>query len=149
MNRRLYRLCYFSENRIPGDADQVVAEIRQILSMSRHNNAAAGISGALMFNSGCFVQILEGALPNVEETFELIQRDERHGAITVVALEPIESRSFEHWSMAFVGASLDDAEKFSGIVDPSSFNPSQMSADHLHELLCRLALEQEDRSELR
>ncbi|MCW1430291.1 BLUF domain-containing protein [Novosphingobium sp. JCM 18896] len=144
MELSLARLVYYSRNRIAGDA---LPEIDAILASSRRNNAGAGVTGALLFNMGCFGQILEGPRRAVEATFERIQRDERHGEVSLLDFQGIDERAFSNWSMAFVGSSKLDEDRFADIAGQSGFDPSRMSADSLFEILHSLALEEERRSD--
>ena len=140
MTEELHRLVYYSRNRI---SSEPAAEIQSILAASRRNNAAANVTGALIFNMGCFGQVLEGPRRAVEATFERIQRDPRHGDVSLLAFQPATERSFSNWSMAFVGAQTVDAERYAPVAEQSGFDPSRLSADHLYEALLRLALEEE------
>jgi hypothetical protein len=103
MSQGLHRLVYLSHNEMLGTPEEIAAEVQRILAVSRRRNFAAGITGALMFNAGCFAQVLEGRLAAVSETFERIQRDPRHSDVSVLEFEPISARSFPDWSMAYVG----------------------------------------------
>jgi hypothetical protein len=103
MSDETFSLAYFSRNAIDGTPPQVQAQIGQILESARRNNARCGVTGALIFSDGCFAQVLEGALPDVEAVFESIQCDPRHGDVTILHLHPVEQRSFGAWSMAFGG----------------------------------------------
>lgn len=143
MTDPLYRLVYYSRNRLQEDRAHRLETLRAILDTSRQNNARCDITGALMFNSGCFAQVLEGPLQQLEETFERIQQDERHGDVSLLALEPVAARSFGQWSMGFVGASLEDAARFEEVGRLSGFDPSRLSGDRLHEILCELTLAEE------
>ncbi|MCB8838809.1 BLUF domain-containing protein [Aurantimonas sp. VKM B-3413] len=143
MTRDLHHLVYYSRNRIAADGATLCEAVRRILAASQENNRKAGLTGALMFNSGCFAQVLEGPLDAVEETFERISRDERHGEVSVLAFEPVALRSFGTWSMAFVGGSLEDAERFADVARSSGFEPARLSGDRLHEILRDLAIEAE------
>ena len=73
MTKNLYSLVYSSRNKIQGDQSVVNAELRRILTSSRARNKAAGVTGALLYNSGNFAQVLEGPLDAVESTFERIE----------------------------------------------------------------------------
>lgn len=143
----LYRLVYYSRNEIPavrsGDRQALDAAIRQILDISQRNNAQAHVTGALLFNAGCFGQVLEGPRRAVEATFERIQRDIRHSDVTLLAFEATASRAFPNWSMGFVGAKQGDADRYGAIAETSGFDPSRMTADRLFETLHGLALEEE------
>ena len=138
----LHRLVYYSRNQVPGGKD-MTAEVEAILAMSRRNNAAAGVTGALMFNAGCFAQVLEGERDAVEATFERIQQDERHGDVSLLAFDRVEGRAFGAWSMGFVGASQNGAAAFASVAAQSGFNLQQFSGDRLFQLLHDLALEEE------
>ena len=103
----MYRLVYYSSNRIGASGEQMRAQIDQILAASRRNNRAAGLTGALMFSSGYFGQVLEGPQDAVEATFERIQQDTRHGDVSLLEFVKIADRAFGDWSMAFVGGVND------------------------------------------
>ena len=139
----LYRLVYYSRNTIIGDAAAREAAITSILAKSQANNRKVDVTGALMFNSGCFGQVLEGPLEAVEQIFERIQQDERHGDVSLLAFDPAPERAFENWSMGFVGASVEDAARYGALASGTGFDPARMSGDALFEALHRLALEDE------
>lgn len=143
MVQSLHRLVYYSRNHIAGDVGLFATNIDNILARSRVNNVRDGITGALLFNAGCFAQVLEGPLPRIEAAFERIQQDERHGDVSLLTLEPIASRSFPNWSMGFVGLSPDHAAQFGAIGKGSDFELSRMSGDQIHEILTDLALQEE------
>jgi blue light- and temperature-responsive anti-repressor len=139
----LYRLVYASKNLLQGPEEQVMAEVRQILDASQRNNAAVGVTGALMFNGGAFAQVLEGPRRGVEATFERIQRDLRHGDVTVLQCGPAESRGFGNWSMAFVGQSARGQARFSGLAAESGFDLARLDGDRVFAMLHGLVLEEE------
>jgi len=103
MENNLHTLAYFSRNAIEESGGNLEIEIGQILSTARDRNQLAGVTGALMFSSGCFGQVLEGPLQEIEVIFESILRDPRHRDITVLSLKPLDSRRFADWSMGFAG----------------------------------------------
>ena len=103
MTDTLYSLAYFSRNAIEGSGPEVQTQIAQILASARRNNAAHGVTGALLFSDGCFAQVLEGPRAEVEGIFEGIQCDPRHCDVTILHLHEVERRSFGEWSMAFGG----------------------------------------------
>jgi hypothetical protein len=139
----LHRLVYYSRNRLNGTPEQTAAEIRTILATSQANNARVGVTGALMFNAGCFAQVLEGPQAAVETTFERIQQDDRHGEVFLLAFERSEVRAFDSWSMGFVGASVDDAARYGQIAGDSGYDPARMTGEELFLTLQNLALEEE------
>jgi blue light- and temperature-responsive anti-repressor len=104
MASELYRIVYCSRNLIPVSAktDSQDGELDSILQASRRNNPSEDVTGALLFNDGCFAQVLEGPRPSVERIFERIQRDRRHGQVTVVDNGFSDRRDFPNWAMAHV-----------------------------------------------
>jgi FAD-dependent sensor of blue light len=143
MSEAIFRLVYYSRNRGAALPEQMAATIRQILVASRRNNARIGVTGALMFNAGCFAQVLEGPRAAVEHIFERIQQDERHGDVSVLSFGPVASRSFDCWSMGFVGESAENSRRYSVVGDESGYDPSRMTGEALFETLHRLVLEEE------
>jgi len=143
MHERLHRLVYYSRNRVTENSDVLAQEISSILTASRINNQRMNVTGALMFNSGCFAQVLEGPRLAIEDTFERIQQDSRHGDVSLLAFEPASSRAFRNWSMGFIGASVKDAARYGLMVQETGYDPAQMTGDALFETLHRLALEEE------
>lgn len=102
----LYQLVYCSQNMMTdahASGPAVANEIQAILAKSRANNRRAGVTGALLFSADCFAQVLEGPLAAVEQTFERIQCDRRHGTVTVLRCVRVPAREFGDWSMAYAG----------------------------------------------
>jgi hypothetical protein len=143
MSEEIYRLVYYSHNRGAGLPEQMVATIHQILVASRRNNARVDVTGALMFNAGCFAQVLEGPQASVANTFERIQQDERHGDLLVLSFGPVAGRAFDRWSMGFVGESAENLQRYNSVGEDSGYDPSQMTGEALFETLHRLMLEEE------
>ena len=113
----LYSLAYISKNTIQGSAKEVELEIKTILDAAYKNNPERGITGALLYSGGYFCQVIEGAQEELEDLFEHIQMDNRHGSVSVLHFEPIESRSFGEWAMALAG--IEDHMRFDidGVLD--------------------------------
>lgn len=110
MSSSLYNLAYISRNTIGGDAQAVREQLSRILTTAQRNNRALGVTGALLYSGGYFCQVLEGPEEVIEELFETIQMDDRHGDVTVLHFEPIETRGFGDWAMALAG--VEDTMRF-------------------------------------
>jgi hypothetical protein len=143
MSEDIHRLVYYSRNRHASSLETMAVTIKQILAASRRNNAKVNVTGALMFNAGCFAQVLEGPRATVEHTFERIQQDERHGEVSVLSFGPVAERAFDRWSMGFVGETANDAHSYGTIGEESGYDPSRMTGDALFQTLHRLVLEEE------
>lgn len=143
MKNTIHRLVYYSHNRIVGTPEALATGITSVLDASRRNNPRSGITGAMMFNAGCFAQVIEGPLGAVEHLFERIQQDDRHGDVSVLSFSAVRSRAFQNWAMSFTGNSVADAARFGSIAGDSGYDPSRMSGDAIFEALRRLVLEEE------
>ncbi len=127
----LYRLIYVSR---PSDAF-VHRDIREILTVSQRNNAQRGVSGILVFNSGFFLQWLEGARSAVNERFAHILKDERHGEAEILAYEPVSERLFADWNMGYLGEGVLNRDLLYRFTVGTHFNPYQLSAESVSTFL--------------
>ena len=142
MSDPVFRLVYYSRNRLGGRPEDLPAQVEQILVASQANNARVGVTGALMFNRGCFAQVLEGSQSAVETTFERIQQDERHGEVSLLSFGTVEARGFPNWSMAYV-SSTSAEDGFSALSDRTGYDPACMGGDRIFEVLHSMVLEEE------
>lgn len=76
----------------------------EILTQSHRNNPRLGITGLLCFTSEIFVQVLEGGRDEVNDLYNAIIRDDRHGQVRLLVYEEITERCFGNWSMGQVDA---------------------------------------------
>ena len=91
----LHRLVYWSRNALFHTTSDLEAEMRAILAVSRRNNARENITGALLlYNDGCFAQVLEGPPAAVSQRFERIRTDPRHHDVTLLQAGPAPRRLF-------------------------------------------------------
>jgi hypothetical protein len=105
MSGALYRLIYCSRNvmRHGAAGEGTEEKLQAILRTSRRCNKADNVTGALLFTTSGFAQVLEGPREVVERTFERISADPRHAEVTVLSFTPTARRSFPDWSMGFSG----------------------------------------------
>lgn len=107
-------LTYFSTATVPFNDTDLLA----LLETSRVNNAAAGITGMMIYHQGHFVQVLEGPEDAVRATYDRIARDTRHRDVSVELEDHVEERGFPDWSMGFRdGSAVDDLAGFSTFLD--------------------------------
>ncbi len=139
----LYRLVYASKNLLQGSDSDIASAVLQILEASQRNNVKVDVTGALLFNKGAFAQVLEGPRRNVEDTFERIQQDSRHGDVTVLQCGPVDDRGFPTWSMAFVGHSREGQAMWSDLAERSGFDVSRLDGDAVFTMLHQLVIEEE------
>lgn len=86
-----------------------VCDVDAILSISRRNNARAGVTGLLYTDGTRFLQVLEGEPAAIDATLGRIRGDARHQAVVVLSDRTIQRREFGHWSMARRGVVDHDA----------------------------------------
>ena len=96
---RLYHAVYFSRV-----TPQTKAEMPKILEVSRRNNPALDITGALFLTDDYVLQILEGGRSALTALLFTIMQDPRHTDLVVALFEDIDQRMFGDWAMACVTA---------------------------------------------
>ena len=99
----IYTLVYVSKASNALLGSDAGTQVENILARAREANTAAGVTGALLFTEGRFVQALEGKRDDVEAMFDRIALDPRHDQIDVLSSQCADRPRFSDWSMAFVG----------------------------------------------
>ena len=95
----LHELIYLSTS-IPAEPEQALLD--DILAVSRKYNAAHGITGVLLHESGQYLQLLEGEREAVRRLYyDKIVPDPRHRDARVTLEHAIDKRSFATWSMGY------------------------------------------------
>jgi hypothetical protein len=74
-------------------------QVDAILATSRRNNAAAGLTGALIYDNRTFLQWLEGEADDLRGIFGRIARDPRHADVRLLSVRKLTDRWFPDWSM--------------------------------------------------
>ncbi|MFK7953488.1 MAG: BLUF domain-containing protein [Ekhidna sp.] len=93
----LYRLIYTSFRKAECDEE----EIEKILASCKKNNPKRNITGILLHADKRFIQYLEGSKKDVEELYQLIEKDNRHTSISRRNFELINERVFPSWEMGY------------------------------------------------
>lgn len=104
-------------------------EILSILEHARANNARHGLTGALLYFEGRFIQILEGPDDEVRERFDAICADPRHRNIQV-SEDVIARRQFPDWTMGFRPSSLQAVRDVPGWDDFFGGRTGEMRLQH-------------------
>lgn len=108
----LIQLVYVSAANIEFSA----ADLDVLLDKARQNNSAIGVTGVLLFHEGTFLQVLEGDEQTVNNLYDKIAEDTRHGNVLLLATRAIDQPNFGDWSMGFV-RDQKALEKLPGFVD--------------------------------
>jgi len=73
-----------------------------LLKQARSFNRTVGITGCLIYQDCCFIQMLEGKKEVVEALMEKVRLDPRHCGVRTVVEGPARRRNFVDWSMDFL-----------------------------------------------
>jgi hypothetical protein len=76
-------------------------DIGRLLEKARQRNREQDVTGVLLYSDGNFMQCLEGSAARLAGVYETIKSDSLHFGIIDLVREPIKSRDFSEWSMAF------------------------------------------------
>ena len=76
-------------------------DLDQLLTNCRRNNAAASVTGALLYHNGYFMQLIEGQLDAINAIYDRIQADPRHEVLSVLFEDEISARFFPDWTMGY------------------------------------------------
>lgn len=120
----LTRLIYASE---PTEA-LAPAIVQDIVTRARHNNHRLHLSGMLVFDSRCFLQVLEGERATLSALYHRIAADTRHRRIELMEVVPVHERCFGRWTMGFAAADAAHAELFLRFGGSPQFDPYAMTA---------------------
>jgi hypothetical protein len=97
-------------------------ELSRLLQKARVRNAALGVSGMLVYESGSFLQVIEGDANAIHGLYATIGADARHHRLVKLLENTIEKRNFAEWSMGF--ANVDPDERGANALMSHGFSPS-------------------------
>ena len=110
---RLFHLGYVSTE--TGDLGS--SGMVELLTEARRINTSRDITGLLLHRDRSFYQVLEGAKDVVRQTFDSIEKDQRHTAIDVLFEGEVDEREFPDWQMGFLNLDGVDIETLQGYSD--------------------------------
>jgi hypothetical protein len=110
---RLFHLGYVSTE--TGDLGS--SGMVELLTEARRINTSRDITGLLLHRDRSFYQVLEGEEDVVRQTFDGIEKDERHTAIDVLFEGEVDEREFPDWQMGFLNLDGVDIETLQGYSD--------------------------------
>ena len=135
----LVRLLYASRA-----VDANPGAIDAILTQSRAQNPACGVTGILCYGSGIFLQAIEGGRATVSELYGHIQRDPRHKDVVLLHYDEITERRFGGWTMGQVNLTKIHAATLLRYSERAELNPyavsGKVSLALLEELMVTAAI---------
>ncbi len=106
-----YRIIYSSVSSTPMQQD----DLEDLLEQAQGNNSRRGITGALVYVNGVFLQILEGEKHLVQRLMQSISRDFRHERVAVLHDGEVAIPAFADWDMAYVSATPEEVARWAGL----------------------------------
>lgn len=111
--KEIFTLVYVSDATIAVND----AVLKEILDVSRANNAKLSITGMLLYHKDTFFQALEGDEQEVNKLYEKIKKDKRHERVVTMFTQKSTRRIFNEWSMGHAAISADELESVEGLND--------------------------------
>lgn len=100
-------------------------ELEGLLVAARTNNAAAEITGCLLYSGGSIMQVLEGPADAVQATYARICRSPMHAGIIKILDVPVAAREFPAWSMAFDRTTAEEFFRLREVFEADASPPSR------------------------
>jgi hypothetical protein len=124
--QKVFQLVYVSSavNQKP------LTDIHEILKVAVNTNAQLGITGALLFHAGYFLQLLEGDEIQVRELYEKIKTDKRHNNVITLIETNTNPRIYSKWAMAFKEMSEQDLRMVNNIMSWTKLIIKSPDVDH-------------------
>lgn len=132
----LCRVVYYSERNMAAALD-----VKQMISASQRNNAKTTISGFLVFDGACFLQVLEGSRHDVSATYHRIANDPRHQRILLLACSDVRERLFPGWSMGLHESTPERTKQvYLRYFATDKIDPLQVNVESLLDVMQDLAV---------
>lgn len=131
----IFQLCYVSKT--SASSEQLMIDLREILSEALYFNRLNSIRGALFFANQYFFQCLEGEKEAVLQLFDRIQNDIRHDEIICFPYRWVDEGFFQAWSMKLV-RKKGKIHDFFLSKGTEQFDPLRLSEQELWEFLVLL-----------
>ncbi|MBO0357861.1 BLUF domain-containing protein [Hymenobacter sp. BT186] len=126
----MHHIIYMSRGVRPMNEEELLT----LLEQARRENERQGITGALVYGDGQFMQIIEGEESVLAALYAKLLQDSWHINVVKLADKQIGQRSFQDWSMGFQVVSADKFAELAGYVDPAAMKmdvPGLSAADAL------------------
>ena len=111
-----YQVIYSSRAAAP----MSMTDLESILVDAREGNLRRGVTGALVFVDGVFLQILEGQKEAVKSLMSSIAKDTRHSELHVIYEAEIDQAMFSAWRMAYLSSTPAQVSAWLGMEGTAS-----------------------------
>ena len=109
------------------------ADLSSIISTAQRNNLPLGITGALCYARGTFIQCIEGEHSSINKLYQHLQKDVRHAELKTLDSREIAKRRFPNWTMGFFSYENEIGQLFLKHSRMAEFAPFSMSASDSNE----------------
>ena len=95
-------------------------DLDALSTQAAENNKSAGITGLLLYNSGHFMQLLEGHETIVYGLYQHVREDKRHRNVELLIFERADERLFPGWNMGVLNLERMgplDKSRYTSLVD--------------------------------
>lgn len=86
-------------------------DLNVVLERSRARNLAEQVTGLLLYCEGSFIQYIEGPQAPLSRIYASIRKDPLHHGVIELVNDPVATREFAGWSMAYTPAQIRDFEE--------------------------------------
>ncbi len=100
-----------SKAKLPEGSTAMPDDLSKILTVSRANNQKNGITSALVYRQGQFLQFIEGEARDVDRLYQTLSTDQRHEGLEKLIDIPVSERTFTGSDMALL-LSIQEDERF-------------------------------------
>ena len=108
-------------------------DLISIVSTAQHNNAVYGLTGALCYANGTFLQYFEGNHLPVQRLYQNLLKDNRHCQLKIVSVHEIAERRFPAWAMGFFSYESDIGQLFIAHSKMAELSPFSMTTSNANE----------------
>ncbi len=103
--------------------DFSIAELNELMVLSKVNNLKTQITGCLLYHNRTFIQVLEGGEQDVKALYQKIKLDNRHSKVELVWQGELDKRGFSGWSMSLMNLNETKiANLFSNFLDTGTLD---------------------------
>ncbi len=92
-------ISYVSRVKARQNGAMIPVDLSGIFRMARKKNSENNITGIMSYQSGYYIQVIEGDEQAVDQLYSNIKADPRHTQVALLFQAPIDRRSFPNWDM--------------------------------------------------
>lgn len=131
----MFQLTYTSKT--TSTKEQLLVDLRNILSEARNFNVSYDVTGVLYFADGNFFQYLEGEKDILLILKDKLINDSRHDDLKFSEMKSLQQKYFNDWSMKYVKKN-SVIQQYLVTCNVDGFNPQYLNQKHIDKLITLL-----------